>query len=137
MFLRHRFFLPPHRLTTTQTPLTGIRLNPCATPLWGGPSGLLADPTPNAVPFQEEITMCSLVVRKIPILKYVTRLEQHESGVGQKNLRSALMGLHLQLWRLDHGRSQSSERGKRVEMRTRRRSDRPRQFHELDSGIIR
>ena len=33
--------------TTTPTPLTGIRLNPRATPLWGGPSGHLADPTPN------------------------------------------------------------------------------------------
>ena len=33
--------------TTTPTPLTGIRLDPCATPLWGGPSGHLADPTPN------------------------------------------------------------------------------------------
>ena len=33
--------------TTTSTPLTGIRLNPCATPLWRGPSGHLADPTPN------------------------------------------------------------------------------------------
>ena len=33
--------------TTTPTPLTGIRLNPCATPLSGGPSGHLADPTPN------------------------------------------------------------------------------------------
>ena len=33
--------------TTTPAPLTGIRLNPCATPLWGGPSGHLADPTPN------------------------------------------------------------------------------------------
>ena len=33
--------------TTTPTPLTGIRLNPCATPLWGGPSGHLADATPN------------------------------------------------------------------------------------------
>ena len=29
------------------TPLTGIRPNPCATPLWGGPSGHLEDPTPN------------------------------------------------------------------------------------------
>ena len=27
--------------TTARTPLTGIRLNPCATPLWGGPSGHL------------------------------------------------------------------------------------------------
>ena len=33
--------------TTTPTPLTGIRLNPRATPLWGGPSGHLADPTPS------------------------------------------------------------------------------------------
>ena len=33
--------------TATPTPLTGIRLNPCATPLWGGPSGHLSDPTPN------------------------------------------------------------------------------------------
>ena len=29
------------------TPLTRIWLNPCATPLWSGPSGHLADPTPN------------------------------------------------------------------------------------------
>ena len=41
-------FLPVFALaTTTPTPRTGIRLNPCATPLWGGPSGHLADPTPN------------------------------------------------------------------------------------------
>ena len=33
--------------TTTPTPLTGIRPNPCATPLWGGPSGHLFGPTPN------------------------------------------------------------------------------------------
>ena len=33
--------------STTPTPLTGIRLNPCVTPLWSGPSGHLADPTPN------------------------------------------------------------------------------------------
>ena len=31
----------------TASPLTGTRLNPCATPLWDGPSGHLADPTPN------------------------------------------------------------------------------------------
>ena len=37
----------PPVLTPSTTPLTGIRLNPCATPLWGGPSGHLADPTPN------------------------------------------------------------------------------------------
>ena len=33
--------------TASLTLLTGIRLNPCATPLWGGPSGRLADPTRN------------------------------------------------------------------------------------------
>ena len=33
--------------TTTPTRLTGISLNPCATPLWCGQSGHLADPTPN------------------------------------------------------------------------------------------
>ena len=34
--------------TASPTPLTGIRLNPCATPLWSGPSGHhLADPTRN------------------------------------------------------------------------------------------
>ena len=33
--------------TATPTPQTGIRLNPCATPLWGGPSGHLAGPTLN------------------------------------------------------------------------------------------
>ena len=32
--------------TATPTPLTGIRPNPCATPLWGEPSGHLADPNP-------------------------------------------------------------------------------------------
>ena len=37
-------FSPP---TTTPTRLTGIRPNPCATSLWCGPSGHLADPTPN------------------------------------------------------------------------------------------
>ena len=53
MFLRPRFLIlssltatltPP---TASPTPLTGIRLNPCATPLWGGPSGHLADPIPS------------------------------------------------------------------------------------------
>ena len=33
--------------TTTPTPLTGIRLKPCATTLWSGPSGHLAGPTQN------------------------------------------------------------------------------------------
>ena len=33
--------------TASPTPLTGIRLTPCATPLWSGPSGHLADPIPN------------------------------------------------------------------------------------------
>ena len=32
--------------TAWPTPLTGIRLNPCATPLWRGPSGHLVDPIP-------------------------------------------------------------------------------------------
>ena len=27
--------------------MTGFRFNPCAAPLWGGPSGNLSDPTPN------------------------------------------------------------------------------------------
>ena len=40
--------LPPVFTSSTTTPtLTGIRLNPCATPLWSGPSGHLADPIPN------------------------------------------------------------------------------------------
>ena len=33
--------------STTPTPLTGIRRNPCPTPFWAGMSGHLADPTPN------------------------------------------------------------------------------------------
>ena len=33
--------------TATPTPQTGIRLIPCATPLWGGLAGHPADPTPN------------------------------------------------------------------------------------------
>ena len=37
----------PLVLTPSTTLLTGIRPNPCATALWGGPSGRLADPTPN------------------------------------------------------------------------------------------
>ena len=41
--------------TTTQTPLTGITLNPSATPLWGGQSGHLADPIPNT---RYEPTFC-------------------------------------------------------------------------------
>ena len=32
---------------SSSTTLTGIKLNSCATPLWGGPSGHLADPIPN------------------------------------------------------------------------------------------
>ena len=40
------FFLVFISVTTTPTPLIGIRLNPCATPLWGGQSGHLADPFP-------------------------------------------------------------------------------------------
>ena len=38
----------PPIFTRSTTPPTGIRLNPCATLLWGGPSGQLADPTLNA-----------------------------------------------------------------------------------------
>ena len=40
---------PPVMPSSTKPPtaLTGIGLNPCATPLWGGPSGHLADPTPS------------------------------------------------------------------------------------------
>ena len=37
----------PLVFTSSATPLTGIRLNPCATPLCSGPSGHLADPAPN------------------------------------------------------------------------------------------
>ena len=35
--------------TASPTPLTGIRHDPRAAPLWGGPSVHLADPTPNTV----------------------------------------------------------------------------------------
>ena len=47
MFLRPRF--PPvfSQSTTTPTPLNGIRLNPCPTPLWCVPSCHLVGPTPN------------------------------------------------------------------------------------------
>ena len=37
---------PPPTWTPSPATLTGIRPNPCATPLWDGPSGPLADPTP-------------------------------------------------------------------------------------------
>ena len=37
----------PTPLAASPTPLIGIRLSPCAIPLWGGPSGHLADPIPN------------------------------------------------------------------------------------------
>ena len=47
MLLRPRFFLFVSSLSASPTPLTGIKLNPCATPLWGGPSGHLAGPIPN------------------------------------------------------------------------------------------
>ena len=48
VFLEFSAF-PPVFTSSTATPTlpTGIRLNPCATQLWGGPSGHLADPTPN------------------------------------------------------------------------------------------
>ena len=37
---------PPPTWTLSPATLTGIRPNPCATPLWDGQSGPLADPTP-------------------------------------------------------------------------------------------
>ena len=37
---------PPVLSSSTTLP-TGIRINPCATPLWSGPSGHLSDPTSN------------------------------------------------------------------------------------------
>ena len=46
----HIFLSPAASLTpptASPTPLTGIGLNSCATPLWGGPSGHLADPILN------------------------------------------------------------------------------------------
>ena len=49
--------------TTTPTPLTGIRLNPCVTPLWGGPSGHLADPTPNTLPKRETCHALRAILR--------------------------------------------------------------------------
>ena len=47
MLLRPRFFFFVSSLSASPTPLTGIKFNPCATPLWGGPSGQLADPIQN------------------------------------------------------------------------------------------
>ena len=43
---------------TTPRPLTGIRLKPSATPLWGGPSGHLADPIPNTILWPKEFQIC-------------------------------------------------------------------------------
>ena len=48
VFLSSLVFSPVLSSSTTHPrPLTAIRLNPCPTPLWGGPSGHLADPTPH------------------------------------------------------------------------------------------
>ena len=53
------------------TLLAGIRLNPCTTPLWGGPSGHLADPIPNTdyepkfcIDVSSELTPTNLPSRK-------------------------------------------------------------------------
>ena len=57
--------------TTTPTPMTGIRLNPCATPFWGGPPGYEADPPPNTgyepkfcIDVSSEHTPINLLTRK-------------------------------------------------------------------------
>ena len=85
-----------------------------------------------SVPSHEETTMYSLVTRKTPIVRSVRRPKQHESGVESKQT-SAWTGLHfLLIRRLGNGRSQDSEREKRVEMWTQNRSYRAMKFHELD-----
>ena len=58
-----RIFSSP---STTQTPLTGIRLNPCPTLLWGGPSGHLANPTPTTEDEQEVVGLflCWLALKR-------------------------------------------------------------------------
>ena len=48
----------------------------------------------SSVPNREETTMCSLIVRKIPIVKSVRRQKPHEPGV-EENQRSAWMELHF------------------------------------------
>ena len=59
--------------------------------------------------------------------------KQDDPGVG-KNQRSAWTGLRFfyKIRRLDHGRSQISERGEWVEMRRRERPNRARRFREWD-----
>ena len=61
-------FLPV--LTSSMTPLIGIRLIPCATPLWGGPSGHLADPTLNAV-LHETVSIETVMDFDFPDVHYI------------------------------------------------------------------
>ena len=56
-----------------------------------------------SVAIPEEVTMCSLIIRKRPISKSARGREQHEPGVAS-NLRSEQTGDITQIWRLDHGR---------------------------------
>ena len=73
---RPRFLLFSHHLLSCLTPpaaslapLTGIRLNTCATPLWCGSSGRLAAPIPNTRDKGEhwcEVSVC--VLASVPVV---------------------------------------------------------------------
>ena len=66
--------------TASPTPLTGIRLTPCATTLWSGPSGHVADPIPNTghepklyIDVSSELTPINLPTRNMSSSKSKTR----------------------------------------------------------------
>ena len=66
--------------------------------------------------------MCSLIFRLIPIVRFVRRQKQHEPVVEKKREDgTAISKKNEDLVTAD---TQNSDRGKRVEMRTQRRSHR-------------
>ena len=86
-----------------------------------------------SVPIQKETTMCPLVIRKTPIVRFVRRHKQPEARCRMTpRKRVDLIGFFFKIRRLDHGRSQfwtwKSSRDADTQ-----RSHRARRFHEWDS----
>ena len=75
---------------------------------------------------QEETTMCSLIFPKMPIMQSVRRQTTRDRCVMQPKKRVDGIAFSTKIRRLDHGRSSNTESGKRVEMRTQKRSNRAR-----------
>ena len=77
---------------------------------------------------QEETTMCSIIIRKIPIVKSVRGKNTSQVQNKTKEARGRDC-TDYKFGRQSHGSSKISECGMRVEMRTRKRKNRARWFH--------